>query len=120
MLELFTVNIKADKPSVEIARKRLNDAIETARRRGVRAMKVIHGYGSTGTGGAIKTALLASLRKRKKEGKVVAYIAGDKWHIFDRATQELIDVVPSLERDRDLIAGNEGITIILLSIPSKA
>jgi hypothetical protein len=118
MPEVQTVNLKSDKPSVETARKRLNDAIEDARRRGVRVLKVIHGYGSSGVGGAIKHAVLASLRKRRKEGKVAGFVAGDKWDVAHEVSTKFVDAAPDLARDRDLVSNNEGITIVLLQVKS--
>ncbi len=114
MAGILKIDLKSDKPTVDVARKRLNDAINDARRRGIRVMKIIHGYGSTGVGGAIKSAVLASLRKRKKEGKVDAFVPGDRWDILDESIRPLIDAAPELARDHDITSNNAGISIVLL------
>jgi hypothetical protein len=109
-----TIMLKEGLPTVAEARSRLNAAIEQARRDGVLALKVIHGYGSSGVGGALKDAIRASLRKRRKEGRIRAFMAGEKWDLFDETTRMIAEACPELTRDRDLLGYNEGITILLL------
>ncbi len=109
-----TLMLKQGLPSVAEARSRLNAEIEQARRAGYAAIKVIHGYGSSGVGGALKEAIRASLRKRRKEGKIRAFVAGEKWDVFDEATRQMVEACPDLSRDRDLQHYNEGITLVLL------
>jgi len=77
-------------------------------------LKVIHGYGSTGKGGALKDALRKSLRYRKREGLVQQYIYGERWGPFDKAFRELIEAYPELAKDKDFGSENPGITIIKL------
>lgn len=109
-----TVNLKQGMPRIEEARQLLIAAIDQARRGGFRAMKLIHGYGSTGVGGGIRTAIHRSLRKRQREGKIRAYALGEKWHVCEPEAQAILAECPALERDRDLNMHNEGITIVLL------
>lgn len=51
-----TVNIKAGYPTAEQAMQRLSQELRIAGANRLRALKIIHGYGSTGSGGAIRTA----------------------------------------------------------------
>ena len=108
------VNIKEDMPSVDEARRRLKDEIERARARGVGVLKVVHGYGSSGVGGALRGALRKSLSLRKKEGLIREVIHGEKWDIFDPRVTAVLDRFPSLRRDPDLARSNEGVTIVVL------
>jgi hypothetical protein len=105
---------KAGSPTVEEARARLNGAIEKAKRSGVVVLKVIHGYGSSGVGGALKDAIRNSLRKRRKEGAIRAFVSGEKWSVFEEAARQMMDECPELARDPDLNGYNEGITFVLL------
>ena len=50
-----TVNIKKNMPLVSQAMTQLGNEIWLAKYARCHALKVIHGYGSTGQGGAIKT-----------------------------------------------------------------
>ena len=59
------VNLKGDRPTVEEARQRLREVIDAALVSGIEILKIVHGYGSSGTGGAIRDAVRASLRRRR-------------------------------------------------------
>ena len=108
------VDLKSDMPTVEVARSRLKTAIADARKSGVVVLKVIHGYGSSGVGGALRDAVRGSLRHRRKEGIVREIIHGEKWEIFDERTRTLLERFPELSRDTDLNRSNEGITVVVL------
>lgn len=112
--QIRTIMLKQGLPTVEEAQLRLDAEIGWASRAGVTVLKIIHGYGSSGVGGALKRAVRASLRKRCQEGTIRAFVGGEQWSVFDESTREIVDACPSLGRDRDLRSGNEGITIVLL------
>ena len=109
-----TIVIKDGMPTVEEARRRLLTELVSARAKGLAAIKLIHGYGSTGQGGALRDALRRSLTLRRKEGKIRSWVAGERWDPFEQVAREVIDEVPELARDQDLGRGNEGVTIVLL------
>lgn len=111
---IHIANLKAGRPDVHEARKRLAAELDKARTIRAAAIKVIHGYGSSGAGGALREALRRSLAKRKKEGRIRAFIAGEKWDLFDPVAREALDACPELARDNDLNRYNEGVTIVLL------
>jgi hypothetical protein len=111
---LKIVKIKADMPLVDDARRHLIDEIKSAKAEGCSAIKLIHGYGSTGVGGALKTALRASLARRRKEGAIKGYIYGEKWSVFEPAALDLLEACPELRHDQDIGRSNEGVTFILL------
>jgi hypothetical protein len=111
---LKTVNIEAGMPTVEEARQMLLAEVKQARQSGVKALKVIHGYGSTGKGGALRGALRNSLLRRKKEGLVTRVIFGENWSVFENDARYAIEKCPELKGDRDLNRSNEGITIAVL------
>ena len=108
------LNIEAGMPTVEEARHMLLAELKQAKQCGVGAVKVIHGYGSTGKGGALRGALRKSLLRRKKEGLVTRVIFGEKWSVFEGDARYAIEHCPDLRSDRDLNHSNEGITIVLL------
>jgi len=66
-----TFNVEASLPTLDEARRLVADEIRRAKREGVRALKVIHGYGSTGKGGKLCIGLRKSfaLRKRKASSR---------------------------------------------------
>ena len=108
-----TLNVEAGLPTVDEARQLLLTELRQAKQSGVLAMKIIHGYGSTGKGGALRGALRTSLLRRKKEGLVTRVIFGEKWSVFEEDARYAIDHCPELRHDRDLDRGNAGITLVL-------
>ncbi len=115
MSTVRTVNVEADLPTLEEARKRTLDEIRKARREGVRVLKIIHGYGSTGKGGKLCIGLRKSFALRKKEGVIKEFIPGEEFSIFNPTVLALLERAPELRGDPDLDATNEGVTLLLLS-----
>jgi hypothetical protein len=113
MARLKIVNIEAGMPTVEEARQVLLAEVKQAKASGVKALKIIHGYGSSGKGGALRGALRSSLLRRKKEGLVTRVIFGEKWSVFEEDARYAIEHCPDLKSDRDLNRSNEGITIAI-------
>jgi hypothetical protein len=111
---LRTLNIEAGMPTVEQARQQLLAELRQAKQSGVRAIKIIHGYGSSGKGGALRHGLRKSLLRRKKEGLVTRVIFGEKWSVFEEDARQALACCPELKSDRDLNQSNEGITIVVL------
>ncbi len=108
------MNIEAGLPTLDEARRMVIEAIRQAKRERVRVLKVIHGYGSSGKGGALCIGLRKSFVLRKKEGVIRDYIAGEGFSIFDPTTLALLEAVPELRGEPDLDATNEGITVLWL------
>lgn len=106
------LNMEAGYPTAEQARQRLATELQLARSRGVGVLKIIHGYGSSGKGGRLRTALRTVLRRLHEEGAVGRVVPGDAWSIFDETSRALLDRYPDLRRDRDLEKGNPGITLV--------
>lgn len=111
---VLQLNIKSDMPTVDEARRRLIQELQRAKARGIKAIKLIHGYGSTGVGGRLRDGLRSSLARRRKEGLIQAYVIGEKWSIFEDAARAVLEACPELRGDSDLDRFNEGVTIILL------
>lgn len=101
-------------PSLDEARRRVMEAIRDARRSGVRALKIIHGYGSSGKGGKLNVGLRKSFALRKKEKAIKDFIPGEDFSIFESRVLELLEAVPDMRADPDLNATNEGVTILWL------
>lgn len=112
--KLQELNIKAGMPTVDEARRILIESLQTARAGGVRVLKVIHGYGSSGVGGKLRGALRRSLELRKKEGAIKGFIKGENWNIFNEEARGLCDRFPFLRDDQDYNRENPGITMVEL------
>lgn len=107
------VNLEEGMPTVEQARLRLGHELDQAAREGCPAVKLIHGYGSSGVGGELRVRLQATLRRMVADGKLAAAIPGEDWRIADETTWALLKRFPEWKRDSDLGRGNKGISIVV-------
>lgn len=110
-----TINLKTGLPTVDEARRRLLAAMTSARSRGVRVLKIIHGWGSGGEGGVLGPAIRRSLRLRVKEGRAVLVVPGERFSSDTVEGRELSQRHPSVRRDPDFNRGNPGVTVIELA-----
>ena len=108
------LDVEAGMPLVDEARRLVIEEIKRAKREGIKVLKVIHGYGSSGRGGALCVGLRKSFRLRKKEGVIKDAIAGEDFSIFNDTVLALLEAVPELRGDPDMNATNEGVTILWL------
>jgi len=106
--------VEDGRPTLDEARRLLIEEIRRAKREGVKVLKVIHGYGSTGQGGALCFGLRKSFGLRKKEGVIKDFIAGEDFSIFNDTVLALLEAVPGLRGDPDLGAINEEVTLVWL------
>lgn len=111
---LRLVNLKDEIYTVDYAIKTIEIEIEQAKREGVVALKILHGYGSHGKGGAILRELRKMLPMWKHQGFIVNYFGGDKWSLFDEDSKVILNKDKSIFGDCDIDHGNPGITIIQL------
>lgn len=111
---LCTINVEAGLPTLDEARRLVLKEIRRAKREGIRVLKVIHGYGSSGKGGALCHGLRKSFGLRKKEGVIRDFVPGEDFTIFHPTTLDLLEAVPEVRGDPDLGATNEGVTMLWL------
>src|SRR3974390_953077 len=114
MSAIRTFNVEAGLPTLDEARRLVAAEIKQAKAEGIKALKVIHGYGSSGKGGALCHGLRKSFGLRKKEGVIRDFIAGEDFTIFNDPVLDLLEAVPELRGDPDLGAINEGVTVVWL------
>ena len=113
-MNLKTYNVEAGFPSLDEARRLVLEEIRKSRREGVRILKIIHGYGSSGKGGTLNHGLRKSFALRKKEGVIKDFFPGESFTIFNPVVLELLEAVPELRADPDLSTTNEGVTVLWL------
>ncbi len=109
-----TVVLKEGMPSVEQARARLTSEIHVAQQAGLKVLKLVHGYGSTGVGGDLRIALQSTLRQMIDQRQIRDCIYGENWRTSDERSWELLKRMPELKGDSDLGRSNRGITVVLL------
>jgi hypothetical protein len=113
-MTLHTADIKSDMPTAAQALRRVDMALATARMSGAKAVKLIHGYGSTGRGGVIRTQARRYLGELRAKGKLKCFIPGEDFSIFNENTRSAFQSCPALRQDSDLDRQNNGVTIIML------
>jgi hypothetical protein len=111
---LRELNIKFDMPSAAEGMKRVREELRRSAVLGCTAVKLIHGYGSTGRGGRLRTETRKYLENEKRLGHICDYIPGERFSIFDEATRRAFLRCGSLRRDDDLERANNGVTIVVL------
>ena len=89
------VNLEEGFPTRDEAYRRLDQLLPQAKKAGTAAVKIIHGYGSSGTGGILRFAIRGYLRQCKERGEIQAFIPGESWSQFDNYSKELLKRVPN-------------------------
>ena len=68
--KIYEVNLEQGHPTVDTAMKYLEHGLARAKSYGYPVIKLIHGYGSSGSGGKIRTAVQRELSRHKSAGKI--------------------------------------------------
>ena len=108
------INIESEFPSLDDARRQMAEEIRRKTKEGVRVLKVIHGYGSSGKGGKLCVGLRKSFGLRKQENAIKDFVPGESFTIFNPVTLSMLEAVPELRGDPDLQQANPGITFLWL------
>lgn len=108
------INLEEGKPLVDAAIRRLTFELHQSRRMGVSVLKIIHGYGSSGTGGRIRVEARKYLSRLKNKNEIVSFIPGEEFSIFNEDTRTAFLCCNELRQDRDLDRHNNGVTFIIL------
>ena len=108
------IDLEDGMPKVEQARLLMQHELQIARQQGYAAVKLIHGYGSSGVGGSLRIELQKELLRMTSTGIVRSFIAGEDWRISDEKTWALLKRYPEWKRDSDLGKANKGISIVLI------
>ena len=111
---MSTLNLEQGMPLVEAALSRMEKGLTDARFSGMKAVRLIHGYGSTGRGGAICTGVRNELARMHRAGKINDYIPGEEFGAFDHRSRRFADQYPEIVHDPDYGNQNHGITIVIL------
>ena len=109
-----TINLEKGMPLVQQALDRLELALQTGSGQGFKALTFIHGYGSSGEGGAIKTAVRRQLQFFLHQGRVKAIIIGEEFEGRSGRGRQLLRQFPFLTNHRDLNRANPGVTLVIL------
>ncbi len=105
------VNLERGSPTVDVAMRKLLNELSTAKGAGYKAVILVHGYGSTGVGGAIKVATKSKLKEGSLIGIVKTFTGGEAWLNDKKTFMEACSQLKDFDR---YIDGNKGVTVVLL------
>ena len=119
--DTIELNIKQDGPYVEEALERLTEYLRKSLELGIKAIVLIHGYGSSGEGGRIKWAIHDALENNRYSDRVDEYHFGENVAFGSQAYHALLKrrpgLKPYLKRFKE---GNAGMTVLLLGSRSRS
>ena len=107
-------NIKSDQPSADVALNRLKKQLHGAKADGVRILKIVHGYGSSGKGGEIRYVVREYLDGLRYSALINYYLPGEKFGGAYAEAKKAVRQFPILKKDSDWNKSNKGITIIIV------
>src|ERR1039457_5171754 len=105
------IDIEYGMPTVDVAIPLLTERLRSLKKSGVKAVKIIHGYGSTGKGGRLRKATIKLLEESKTNGLIKEFVIDEQWSKFERRTFTSIDELRRWYNDQDLDRHNRGFRI---------
>ena len=113
--DTIEINIKQGSPHVKEALELLTEQLRKCLDLGIKAIILIHGYGSTGEGGRIKWAIQDALENNRYSDRVDEYFFGENVAYGSDAYHALLKRRPGLKRYlKRFKEGNAGMTVLLL------
>ena len=113
--DTIEINIKQGSPYVDEALDELTEQLRKCLELGIKAIILIHGYGSSGEGGRIKWAIHDALENNRYSDRVLEYFFGENVAYGSEAYQVLLKRRPGLKRYlKRFKEGNAGMTVLLL------
>jgi hypothetical protein len=108
-----TVNLERGMPFVEPAMQHLQAVLRESREMEIQALTLIHGYGSSGKGGAIRRECRKTLDYMCSRGELNSYIPGEDFNRRSGPVKDLLNRYPQLAANKNLNKNNPGITVII-------
>ena len=114
MESILKLDVESEKLTVSEALAKVEIELTRAKISKENLIKIIHGYGSSGTGGEIKKAVFLLLNTLKKQGKITEFFPCEKFGFTFKNYQNLIKKYPELLVDGNIKTLNPGATIVIL------
>ena len=115
LTDTVVINLEAGGPTAEEALERLTQQVRAASEAGIRALIVIHGYGSSGSGGKIKWVVRDALDNNYFSDRVDEYYFGEDLALGSSGYQAVIKRRTNLKQHLSQFKiGNAGMTILLM------
>jgi len=115
LTDTVVINLEAGSPTAEEALERLTSQVRAASEAGIRALIVIHGYGSSGSGGKIKWVVRDALENNYFSDRVDEYYFGEELALGSAGYQAVMKRRASLKQHLSQFKiGNAGMTVLLM------
>ena len=98
MKGLKEIDLEYGMPTVDEAMAYLKSVVDGAKSSGTKCLYIIHGYGSSGKGGAIRTKARQWLNAQVRNGKIKVVINGEDFEIYNFKALELKNKYSELEQ----------------------
>jgi hypothetical protein len=108
------VNLERGRPVVASAIRKLQAEMQAAKIERVKVLTIIHGYGSSGKGGAIKDECRKCLDYLCSIGEIKEYIPGEEFSGRSGRVKTLLRRFPGLAVNRNLDRHNPGVTLVIM------
>ena len=108
------MNLKEFMPTVSQALAMIELEIKACKLEGIKVIKIIHGYGSNGVGGAIKRALPLWAKRQKQKGVITEFIKGEQWLQENPVIDKIKAICPYVIGDIELYHANAGVSVVLI------
>ncbi len=108
------LDLEEGMPIVSEAIDRMHIGLQEMRVSGIKVVRLIHGYGSTGRGGKIRIGVREELAVMKRRKQICDFIPGEDFGPTDPASRALVERNRNINRDPDYGKFNHGITIVVL------
>lgn len=112
--KIRSVNVEIGLPSTTEGLLRLEADITRAKQAGIRVVRVIHGWGSTGTGGKLRDACRAFLRRQLAARRIKSIVYGEDYSRAAVSARDLMARWPDLKARERSDTNNPGITFVEL------
>lgn len=113
-MRVLYIDVKSDMQTCAMAVAQLENEIDACKLGGFSVLKVIHGYGSHGVGGAIKKDIHARLKQLKAQKQISDFIPCETWTPNNPKRAMAIKFSNELLADSDLYMLNSGVTVVLI------
>ena len=114
-MRIATIDIESGMLACDEALSKVQNEIEVlAINNQVKVLKVIHGYGSKGTGGKIKREIILLLQTLVRQNKIKDFAPNERFTQQNEKYTKYFKLYPELLIDSDLQNLNPGITLIFL------
>lgn len=113
-MEYKTLNLKEFMPTVEQALAMIEIELKICKKEGIKVLKIIHGYGSSGVGGEIRRALPNWAKRSIKKKLFKDFIRGEQWLSDQERMKKVQQLCPEIVGDVDLYHSNSGLSLIII------